>query len=101
MSTEDLAQKALRNAMHEHTTRAILLLAKYYKFDPAEALEKAGLPVRSSVPLPFPPSRDPVPVHGTSSEDEQTMTIRRHKPRLTACKSKTRTTRKKRAQVSL
>ena len=101
MATEALAHKALRNAMHEHTTRAIVLLAKHYKFDPAEALEKVGLSVRPSVPRTFPSSRDPVPVRGTSSDEEPTTPVRRPKPRLTTSKSKARTTRKKRAQTSL
>jgi flagellar biosynthesis GTPase FlhF len=108
LSTERIAIQALETASREHTTQAVRLLAKHYGFDEAEALAKVGLTTPSAPqtsackPTPTPahvqpqqaPARDdvvarllqgddPVPVQGSSSDDESSSAKRAPKPRLT------------------
>ena len=108
LSTERIAIQALETASREHTTQAVRLLAKHYGFDEVEALAKVGLttpaaplpsackapPTLPQVQLAKAPARDdvvarllqgedPVPVQGSSSDDESSSTKRAPKPRLT------------------
>ena len=101
MSTEDVALRALRNATREHTSRAVILLAKHYGFDADEALGRIGLPACPRGPTHLPPSGDPVPVIGTSSDEDGAVLARCRKPRLTTStksKTATRLTRKNRVK---
>ena len=107
LSTERIAIQALETASREHTTQAVRLLSKHYGFDEAEALAKVGLtapatqqtsackpptqpqvqpqeaPARDDVVARLLQGRDPVPVQGSSSDDESSSTKRAPKPRLT------------------
>ena len=96
------ASQAVNNAIREHTVRSVLTLAKHYGFDANEALAVVGLPREARHPRPVnvPADGDPVPVIGTSSDDEAFAPRRCPKPRLTTSKNKKtnrRATRKKRA----
>ena len=102
MYGDSIASQAVINATREHTIRSVLTLAKHYGFDANEALAVVGLPreARHLRPVSLPADGDPVPVIGTSSDDEAFAPRRCPKPRLTTSKNKKadrRATRKKRA----
>ena len=85
MPSDDIAIRAVRNANRVHTTQAVLLLAKHYGFDAQDALRMVGIEMTVAEDTPKLKTRrkDPVPVVGTSSDDEPLVRDRARKPRLT------------------